>query len=250
MADEIAPNKAPRLSTAPGKDNLKESPVEHFRRLTQHLESQNLPINPHLGLGDYDRYKSELKEYSVKPKEAIANAEKFGTTSKFDFQGRGSRDGYWKIHLNVQPSSVKKVSKYLIENGYLHKYLSGGDIEDGKIFTVYPGAYRLTAESASSISKDLLTHLSQPVDHTEIELTPGVIGRFHGPNNKQASFHQYGSCGYSWTNEHAMQMLTLRYWSEGEPNLDARKKKLKNTAELTAYNKLREIFGDYFFIEK
>tara|TARA_A100001015_G_scaffold209665_1_gene234800 strand:- start:132 stop:761 length:630 start_codon:yes stop_codon:yes gene_type:complete len=46
----------------------------------------------------------------------------------------------WKVHLTPHPEHVMELSTYLKENGYYHKYLSGGFPSDGKAFTVYLGS--------------------------------------------------------------------------------------------------------------
>lgn len=83
-----------------------------------------------------------------------------------------------KIHLNVAPDCVHAVSEYLKDNKYHHKYLSGGDVSDGKIFTVYLGSHNNAYKWAKVISNDLDGKLLRPLDKSEIEYAPNVCGRF------------------------------------------------------------------------
>ncbi|MBF0595781.1 MAG: hypothetical protein HQL22_12560, partial [Candidatus Omnitrophica bacterium] len=85
----------------------------------------------------------------------------------------------WKFHLNVSPEDVSVVAKYLIQNGYYHKYLNGGDLSTGETFTVYIGSFSKAMELAQILSRDLQKYLKMPENENELEFASGVAGRFH-----------------------------------------------------------------------
>lgn len=82
-----------------------------------------------------------------------------------------------KLHLNVEPENVVAVSNYLKAQGYMHKYLSGGELSLGKIFTIYIGSYDKATHWAKKISEDLSPYLVRPRSG-EVEYAPNVTGRF------------------------------------------------------------------------
>jgi hypothetical protein len=67
---------------------------------------------------------------------------------------------------------------------------------------VYIGSFKLTNTLAQQLSRDLKGLLSRPVNNTEIEFAPGVVGRFMGFQGgpSEMKFHQYGGTGitYLW----------------------------------------------------
>jgi hypothetical protein len=85
-----------------------------------------------------------------------------------------------KLHLNVLPGHVRTVSEYLKRNQFNHKYLSGGEVALGKIFTIYIGPHDLAFFLADKLSEELNGRLCTPVDSSEIEYGPFVSGRFAG----------------------------------------------------------------------
>jgi hypothetical protein len=105
-----------------------------------------------------------------------------------------------KIHLNVAPQFVLEVSNYLKENKYHHKYLSGGDASDGKIFTIYLGSHNNAYNRSKIISQELDGKLLKPLDKSEIEYAPNICGRFCA---RSIRFHQY-------PNPHTRGMSALR----------------------------------------
>jgi hypothetical protein len=90
-------------------------------------------------------------------------------TNKKDFEEANIG---WKIHLNVCPENTKAVSEYLISQEYYHKYFGGGEIEDGKIFTVYIGSYLLTEKLAREIYHDIYWILARSRIPGELEFAP------------------------------------------------------------------------------
>lgn len=83
-----------------------------------------------------------------------------------------------KLHLNVLPENVVLVSNYLKTNGIEHKYFSGGELGDGKVFTIYCGSITMAAKVAGMIARDLNGKLCHPSANSEIEYAPNVSGRF------------------------------------------------------------------------
>jgi hypothetical protein len=96
-----------------------------------------------------------------------------------NFWGGDANIGH-KLHLNVPLNSVKTVSRHLKLLGVEHKYLSGGEVDDGKIFTVYCGSKNRADMIAQQISRDLAHDLRRPLAVSEAEYAPNVCGRFVG----------------------------------------------------------------------
>ncbi|MBI2140469.1 hypothetical protein HYU14_06085 [Candidatus Woesearchaeota archaeon] len=223
--------------------------VEIMRKKCDHPLSKGLPENPiiidivnrKITLDKADElYTSEMKGYSLHPK----------SNKKTDI---GAATG-WKFHLNVTPKNVKEVSGYLTSKEYYHKFLSGGEIEDGKIFTVYIGSRDKAEEEAQNLSKDLAQYLSMPVEHGEIEFAPGVVGRFDA-SNARMTFHQYGGFGLVWLLED-LDNLKYLFYEPSEKKTPppsertAEQKKLedefKGYMAYRSFIKLKEYYGDYF----
>ncbi len=137
-------------------------------------------INPYMARGDYDHYVSALEPYET------------GATRPGRYEAlQGQRHMGHKIHLNVGPQFVGQVSEYLRDEGFHHKFLRGGAVEDGKMFTVYFGAKDLADYWAPHISEQLRIYLARPSNNLsdEVEYAPNIIGRFVGGRDR---FHQYG----------------------------------------------------------
>lgn len=154
--------------------------------------------------------------------------------SKCDMQKGGV--GH-KIHLNVSPENIKTISEYLIRKGYCHKFLNGGEILNGKIFTVYIGSHDLTNALAQTLSMDLQDYLSRPIAKEEVEYAPNIIGRFTGGRDE---FQQYGFGirGITIHNKWADQMT----W-----NTEGEKGKILPLAFTDSYNALSNRYGSYFY---
>lgn len=243
------PPDAPELpdDPIPGLlDNFARSQVAKLKELSRHKMSSSLPINPYVeeaqegeddfpvidkrfeqasGLQSYDsssKYYDEIKLYEV------------------THPGRKKRDGSeygfnegmtgWKLHLNVKPEDASHVSTYLRENGYRHKFLSGGMVTSGKVFTIYIGSRELTQRLSQELSKDLEKFLCRPADWREIEFAKGIVGRFSSGDYKE-DFSIYGPYG--------MPELAPD-WN------DPFKKETDDEKALKAYKKLKTKFGKYF----
>lgn len=143
-----------------------------------------------------------------------------------------------KVHLNVAPEDVLEVSGYLISHGYCHKYLSGGEILDGKVFTVYFGSKDLAVRLSQELSTDLEPFLKRPITAEEVEYAPNVVGRFVG---SMKDFMQYGlglrgiSVARNWADH-------LSPWQDPEE-----KKKVLPLAFTDSFNKLADEYGEYFY---
>ncbi len=108
---------------------------------------------------------------------------------KFDYRKEYDEAGH-KFHLNVAAKDVVAVAEYLKRQGYRHKYLSGGEITDGKVFTIYIGSKDLANKWAAVLSRDLVAYLKRPVFQDEVEYAPNIIGRFDGGIARD--FYKYG----------------------------------------------------------
>jgi hypothetical protein len=147
---------------------------------------------------DSKKYTSQLAEYDDGPSEVDDYNLSHPKDKKINFIENDNCNIGWKLHINVQPENVRAVSAYLKANGYRHKFLHGGEVADGKIFTIYIGDYNLVRSLSNRISTDLRSCLCKPTVKNEIELAPGVVGRFVGPRHIKNEFHSYGSAGFSW----------------------------------------------------
>lgn len=98
-----------------------------------------------------------------------------GSADKFKYIDRYNG---WKIHLNVVPDNVEKVSEFLKKGSFTHKYLKGGEISAGKIFTVYFGPKSLTEEGVKEISDGIGDLLETPKASGEAPAAPKIVARF------------------------------------------------------------------------
>lgn len=159
------------------------------------------------------------------------------TLNKNRFDCEHPNRGY-KLHLNVLPENVIRVSTYLKNKGYIHKYIKGGDPDD-KTFTIYIGSLDLTRKLAQEISEDLSGLLCFPAVEEEIEFAPNVVGRFHvkDPNFSEHPFAnvrgistliKYEKAGYSGIWEPVPEDITKQAFNE-------------------TFDALAEQFGKYFY---
>src|SRR3989344_3172963 len=110
-------------------------------------------------------------------------------------------DTGWKVHLNVVPENVRHVSEYLKSNYYNHKYLQGGEPDDGKVFTVYFGSKGMMDKSSQKMSNDLEQQLSLPGAYDETEVARGAVARFTVADDEPRGgneFARYGAYGLSF----------------------------------------------------
>jgi len=145
----------------------------------------------------------------------------------WDDSPRNFPDAHWKFHLNVLPENVRTVSEFLKRHNFHHKYLSGGEIESGKIFTVYTGSKKLTEFAVRVISSNVGNLLTDPKAEGEVLFAPNIVGRFEGsPNNFDVK-----ACknGISIAKERRSFPL-----------------KISEEDVLYSKNKLISLYGDYF----
>lgn len=93
-----------------------------------------------------------------------------------------NRAGY-KFHLNVKPINVLEVANYLLDSDFEHKYLDGGAVEDGKIFTVAGGSKVQTEGIVRQIADSFVSRLLEPpltLKYGEVLFAPNIAGRFTG----------------------------------------------------------------------
>lgn len=89
--------------------------------------------------------------------------------------------------MNVKPENVRQVAATLKLGGYHHKYLSGGEVENGKIFTVYTGSKEQTEQIIKVIAdSEVAGLLEKPLadDSGEVPYAPNIVGRFVGNREK------------------------------------------------------------------
>ena len=112
----------------------------------------------------------------------------------------------WKFHLNVMPEHTKKVTQYLIENWYNHKYFLGGEVDDGKVYTIYIWSRHLAEKCASSIHRDIWVYLAMPKSMSEIEFRAGIVGRFVAmrPDDKYDQYGTHGLVHLIWESEKSL----------------------------------------------
>lgn len=145
------------------------------------------------------------------------------------------QDTGWKAHLNVTPENVKTVSEYLKRNNYNHKFLSGGEPDDGKVFTVYFGPKSVMDQWAHMLATDLKDYLAAPGAYDEVEVARGVVARFTVDDTESrggSEFRQYGAYGLSFLKDTKIPWKATR----DEKIADAER----------TYVRLKELFGSYF----
>ena len=130
----------------------------------------------------YKQYTDVLEEYIF-----------HGSPEKSQFFNDDPNCGY-KVHLNVLPANVIAVSNFLKNHEFHHKYLHGGEIEDGKIFTVYLGSKAATERYVREIYEGVGDLLEHSKAYGEVEYAPRIVGRFVGGKKY---FRQYGREGIS-----------------------------------------------------
>lgn len=238
------------------EDWLKEAYIttilNGFHDKCQHKKSLSLPENSAIQNPDYDSYHRELTEYKWN------NTEEYNlihaTTKKTDFITPTNPNLGWKVHLNVTPEHVKEVSAYLKDNGYNHKYFSGGELENGKVFTVYIGSFKLVNELSKLISQDIGALLARPKASDEVEFAPGVVGRFvalatQASSNNIPEFNQYGTCGYSWSKDAWGKMVNFSAFAKKDPDYKTKLSRLISDGEKESLLSLRQHLGNYFYDE-
>ncbi len=222
---------------------------KEFREKTAHPLSQELPENPYeltdpLGA----EYGKILEQYYMNPRDAKWSEVIEDVTPKTDYLDEDNASIGWKFHLNVTQENVVAVSKYMKKHGYDHKYLYGGEPEDGKIFTVYIGSFAAAERLSKVLSDELKDHLARPSirNRSEIEFAPGIVGRFSGI---QRIFNQYGTSGFTLLQKDSTHLSRIRRWQKGSTKPEEYER-LKQQAEIRAFKKLQEDYGEYFFPDK
>ena len=240
----------------------------YFRPRVKHSLSASMPENklPCKTKEEQDVAYREYNNFLVDYSNELRDSEKYSienpNLAKTDFISENPSI-CWKVHLNATPENVKVISEYLQQNGYFHKYLSGGGPEDGKVFTVYIGSYKLTQKLAKEMSEGIGGYLSKPIDHQEIELSKGIVGRFCG---NTIDFQQYGSAGLSWVNKNPELLKFISDVNKKnnthvlgsktpgplfiQEGLLKELEEYERLAEVISFKKAKELYGDYFFKEE
>ncbi len=105
----------------------------------------------------------------------------------YAFYNNDPNQGY-KFHLYVKPENVVRVATFLKQGDYHHKYLSGADIEDGKIFTVYTGSKQQTEQIIRAVAaSEVAAFFEEPImtidKFGQVPFAPNIMGRFVGDKN-------------------------------------------------------------------
>lgn len=236
-----------KITTLESKDAFLSRLISKFEQMSEHPLSANLPENEYSLVLKQDNsqgkaievtnlYHSCLGEYAQKGPNA-----KLGSSNSYN-------DG-WKLHLSVLPENAHSVSEYLKTQGYPHKFLSGGDIDDGKIFTIYLGDYTFTKTEAEKIAIGLQGKLCKPVDHKEVEFGPGVVGRFRA---EDPDFDSYGGAGVSYINTKKVPVggRPCGYQHNIEASLNEEDlQKFRDELQKKSFELLFKKYGDYFYKE-
>lgn len=224
-------------------DKIDQSDLDkNFRNKCKHPESQNLTENPIVSRAIWLRelikenskkrkggwwFSKTIEErqyeelYEKYPEPYYIGNEIFRDTEKNDWLEPHIG---WKFHINVAVNNCLIVSNWLKEKKFYHKLLNGGELEEGKIFTIYIGSYNLAKKLAQEIHQGVGKLISKPVDKNELEFKPGIIGRFDYCYDHSKA---YGTCGFSL-------------------NPDYKSLPIKEQ-ELRSYRDLKCKFGKYFY---
>lgn len=211
-----------------------------LKELSTHPKSGSLPENSYTKLTK--PYVDILPEYSRSRDQIESYNQAHPGQNKIDFLDPNNPNLGWKFHLNVQPGQVLKVSQYLTGNGYYHKFLTGGELEDGKVFTVYIGSKKKIDQLAAQVSQDLQPFLSKPTDHREIEFAPGVVGRFVAKDNSE-EFHAYGTHGLVFLKKYFDKSIEIIMQKGSATAVPA---SLTEEAISESFRRLKEKYGTYF----
>lgn len=187
-------------------------------------------------------YTDTLPEYDYVP-DGIRLANENREEAKCNFL-LGSPNLGWKVHLNIAPANVASASDYLKQNGYAHKYLTGGSGGEGKAFTVYFGAKGTMDKWSQQLAKDLGNVLCKPVAPEETEVAAGIVARFTslGSDGREMgspedTFLQYGEYGLS-----ARRAFVLG--KGGWKNIATPEQKAELARD--AFQNLTRLYGSYF----
>lgn len=213
--------------------------LNFLREAAKHPSSQSLPENPLSGYARMGRDKeidARAVYGRVLPQYEVASA----NPQRYDF-GDSPNHG-WKVHLNVEAQNAQTVADYLKAEGYRHKFLNGGEIGDGKVFTLYLGSFEKAQSEAATISESLEGRLAKPVNYDEVELARGVVGRFR---TERFGFNPYGTSGLS-TLSTSISLPYLRATNASAEEIATALAK----AEEVSCRRLLHHFGDYFIPER
>ncbi len=108
---------------------------------------------------------SKLQQDNIRranaPYEAVMEPYYHPSREKWSFYKDDPNQGY-KIHLNCDPVDAGAVSRFLKAQDLDHKYLSGGDVDSGKIFTIYTGSKEQTEGIVKILADNLKGVLKPP----------------------------------------------------------------------------------------
>lgn len=212
-----------------------------------HSLSESLRDNPHADLSGTTEsllvsnrsYQEAMDGYEHVPWDFTQSNPEL---AKFNLLDQANANIGWKAHLNILPEYAQKVGTYLKENGYYHKYLTGGIGSEGKAFTIYFGAKSAMDKWAPVLSHDLEEALCKPLVKDEVEVAKGVVSRFTNVNVNKSNFAgeeflQYGEYGVSARREFIVKKGGWRNIKTTED---------KQELARDAFQHLSIMYGSYF----
>jgi hypothetical protein len=199
--------------------------------------NSHAPENPDMPT-DEDGFDARIHH---KPYLAKLNQYQFlAPDSERHFFGGSSNIGY-KLRLNIAIADIEKVSNYLKEKGFDHKYLSGAD-SSGEVFTVYTGSRDRTDAIAKILSSDLDNALRKPVGEKELEFAPNVIGYFCTLSNPLGMIKEPGIEFSRYPRRNVRGIPLVR------PHADTTRDSIPDDRVFDiSYNFLSRVFGSYFY---
>lgn len=196
---------------------------------------------------DQKLYYQKRKEYNFSGKRIQLSDDNVYTLNpiRFDFRKYQNINVGWKIHLNVSLENVLEVSDFLIKHGFLHKYFTGGSLEDGKVFTIYFGSWKKMYEQTEFIESSIGRLLAKPKAQGEIEIEAGITARFtilrgSSPPTSEKIYSQYGNFGVCMRKETALKIGK----NKGKSIFNSKEEEIKYYEKI--FNELLEEFKEYF----
>lgn len=160
-------------------------------------------------------------------------------SDKTEFLDHDAAIGH-KVHLNVSPDNVRRVSQYLIDHRYAHKFLSGGEAEDGTIFTIYFGSRLKAMQWSSKLASELHQYLQSPIRRDELEYAPNISGRFVGSRKDYSQYPCARTRGISSISD----LIKGDLWTERNPE-ESEKHKMEVFSK--SFERLADQYGTFFY---
>lgn len=215
-----------------------------------HPNSQHLLINR---CEDQKLYYQKRREYNFSGRQIQLSDDKVYTLNpiRFDFGRYQNINVGWKIHLNVSLENIMEASDFLIKHGFLHKYFTGGSLEDGKVSTVYFGSWEKMYDQTKFIESNIGHLLAKPKAQGEIEIKAGITARFTVLRDKNINiwgeenysddvYSQHGNFGICMKKETAQKIAK----NKGKSVFNSKEEEIRYYEKI--FNELVEEFKEYF----